>query len=128
MEFKQQNLGQLELEVLKIVWDKQPCTVFQVAEILAKQDGYARTTILTIIQRLTKKGFLKRTKIDGVWQYEACKEKKSVLSDMVGQFVERFFNGSSAGLLQHLTPDNLSPQEIEEIEKLLSHIRGGKRS
>jgi predicted transcriptional regulator len=128
MESKQNNLGQLELEVLKVVWTKQPCTVLAVAEVLSKQDGYARTTTLTIIQRLTQKGFLKRKKVDGVWQYEARKEKSSVLSGLVSQFVERFFDGSSAGLIQHLSPEKLSSQEIKELEKLLTQVRGGKRS
>ena len=57
MATKAQTLGKLELEVLKIVWTKPGCTVPEATEVLAARHGYARTTILTVIQRLHKKGF-----------------------------------------------------------------------
>ncbi len=50
----QQNpsLGELELEILKVIWRQQPCTVAQVAQLMASRHGHARTTVLTVIQRL----------------------------------------------------------------------------
>ena len=52
MTKKYQNIGALELEVLKVLWDRGQGSVMQVAEGLAKDKGYARTTILTVMQRL----------------------------------------------------------------------------
>ena len=113
------TLGQLELEVLKIVWDKQGCTVLEAAEVLAKQKGYARTTILTVIQRLHKKGFLSRTKEDGVFHYYATEKKTTVLGKLARQFVENIFEGSSANLVQHLTSGSVPPEELTRIRKII---------
>ena len=79
MTSKQENLGELELEVMKILWDRGRSSVLQVAEQLSKQKGYARTTILTILQRLHKKGFLKRKKEDGVYRYEPTQKRQQVM-------------------------------------------------
>ena len=57
------SLGDLELEILKIIWERQPCTFPQVADVMAERRGLARTTVLTVMQRLHAKGFLKRRKL-----------------------------------------------------------------
>jgi predicted transcriptional regulator len=116
---KSKTLGQLELEVLKIVWDKQGCTVPEVAEVLAKQKGYARTTTLTVIQRLHKKGFLKRNKEDGVFHYYPTEKKTTVLGNLAKQFVKNIFEGSSADLVQHLTSGDVPPEELVRIRKII---------
>ncbi len=127
MQEKINNLGELELEVLKIIWDIQPCTVQKVAEILADRNGYARTTILTIIQRLTQKGFLTRSKVDGIWHYQACQKKNNVMSSLLSQFIDKVFDGSCSGLLQHLAPEKLSKKELSELENLLNKARKGEK-
>ena len=119
MEQKAQTLGQLELEVLKIVWDKQGCTVPEAAEVLAKQKGYARTTILTVIQRLHKKGFLNRKKEEGVFHYYPTEKKTTVLGKLARQFVENIFEGSSASLVQHLTDGSVPPEELARIRAII---------
>ena len=113
------TLGQLELEVLKIVWDKKSCTVPQAAEVLAKQKGYARTTILTVIQRLHKKGFLSRKKEDGVFHYSPTEKKTTVLGNLARTFVDSIFEGSSAELVQHLTTGEVTNEELVRIRKII---------
>ncbi len=113
------TLGQLELEVLKIVWDKQGCTVPEAAEVLVKQKGYARTTILTVIQRLHKKGFLTRKKEGGVFHYYPTEKKTTVLGNLAKQFVENIFEGSSASLVQHLTSGDVASEELIRIRQII---------
>jgi predicted transcriptional regulator len=119
MAKKAQTLGQLELEVLKIVWDKQGCSVLEVAEVLAKQKGYARTTILTVIQRLHKKGFLSRKKEGGVFHYYSTQKKTTVLGNLAKQFVQNIFEGSPASLIQHLTDSDVGAEELTQIRKII---------
>ena len=119
MAKKTQTLGQLELEVLKIIWDRQDCTVPQVTEILTKQKGYARTTVLTVIQRLHKKGFLTRQKQNGVYHYYPTEKKNTVLGNLAKQFVQNIFEGSPASLIQHLTESDVSPEELTHIRKII---------
>jgi predicted transcriptional regulator len=126
MKAKTQTLGQLELEVLRIVWDKQGCTVLEAAEVLAKQNGYARTTILTVMQRLHKKGFLSRKKEEGVFHYYSTEKKTTVMGKLARQFVENIFEGSSASLVQHLTSGDLSAEELERIRKVIDDALAGE--
>jgi len=119
MAKKAQTLGRLELEVLKIVWDKPGCTVPEVAEILAKQKGSARTTILTVIQRLHKKAFLKRKKQRGVFHYYPTQKKTAVLGNLAKQFVRNIFDGSPASLIQYLTESDVSADELTQIRKII---------
>ena len=98
------TLGQLELEVLKIVWDKQGCTFPEAAEVLAKQKGYARTTILTVIQRLHKKGFLSRKKEGGVFHYYPTEKRTTVLGNLAKQFVENIFEDGEWAILEWKDP------------------------
>ncbi len=116
---KQRGLGELELDVLKVLWKKGESTVADVAEALSPKRGYARTTILTVIQRLSKKGFLRRSKRNGVFHYRPTKEKKKVMASMVKQFVDAFCDGSGVSLVQHLTETNVSDKELAEIRQVL---------
>lgn len=113
------TLGQLELEVLKIVWNKHGCTVLEAAEALAKQKGYARTTILTVMQRLHKKDFLNRKKENGIFHYYPTEKKTTVLGKLARQFVENIFEGSSANLVQHLTDGSVPPEELVRIRQII---------
>ena len=121
MTEKTQTLGQLELEVLKIVWDKQGCTVLEAAEVLAKQKGYARTTILTVVQRLHKKNFLTRKKEGGVFHYYPTEKKNAVLGNLAKQFVQNIFEGSPVSLVQHLTEGEVSAEELTHIRQIIDN-------
>jgi BlaI family penicillinase repressor len=116
---KQENLGELELEVMKILWDRGRCSVLQVSEQLSKQKGYARTTILTILQRLHKKGFLKRKKEDGVYRYEPIQKRQQVMGRLLNQFIDRVFDGSSTSLVQQLTGAKMSEEEMDQIKAII---------
>ena len=119
MAKKQETLGELELEVMKILWDRGRSSVLQVAENLAKQKGYARTTSLTIMQRLHKKGFLKRKKEDGVYRYEPTQKRQQVMGRLLSQFIDRVFDGSSTSLVQQLTGARMSDEELKQIKAII---------
>jgi len=119
MAKKQENLGELELEVMKILWNRGRSSVLQVAENLSKQKGYARTTILTILQRLHKKGFLKRKKEDGVYRYEPTQKRHQVMGKLLNQFIDRVFDGSSTSLVQQLTGAKMSDEEMDQIKSII---------
>jgi predicted transcriptional regulator len=119
MAKKQETLGELELEVMKILWDRGRSSVLQVAENLSRQKGYARTTILTIMQRLHKKGFLKRKKEDGVYRYEPTQKRQQVMGRLLSQFIDRVFDGSSTSLVQQLTGARMSDEELKQIRSII---------
>jgi len=128
MAKKQQSLGRLELEVLKIVWDKQKCTVGEVAGTLAKSRPCARTTVLTVMQRLHAKGFLKRRKVGGILQYSPTKGRSLVMSNLISQFVDKFLDGSPAPFVAYLAQSKaLTDEQAEQLHELTEQLKMGAK-
>ena len=117
------NLGELELAVLNEVWEKPGSTVQEIAEIMAKQRDCARTTVLTVMQRLHTKGYLTREKVDGVFRYTPTKERGVVVSDLIGQFVKRVMDGSTAPFLAYLAnaPD-LTTEQADQLREIVEEL------
>lgn len=66
----QKALGSLELEVMKVVWKNEKCTVRDVVEDLREEKALAYTTIMTVMDNLYKKRFVKRVKIGKTYHYK----------------------------------------------------------
>ena len=117
------SLGELELEVLKIVWERQPCAVQEVAELLWERDGYARTTVLTVMQRLQAKGFLKRRKQGGLFRYSTTEARKAVMSRLVGKFVDRVLDGSPLPFVSYLAESKgLTEAQARKLRAIVREI------
>lgn len=128
MTEEQKSLGELELFILKTVWEIPECTVQEVAETAAEKRNCARTTVLTVMQRLHAKGFLTRRKVNGVYRYTATQERGAVLSSLIGQFVDRMLDGSSAPFLTYLSKrEDLTPAQIEQLQKIIHDLEPNEK-
>ena len=97
----QSNLGQSEWEILRYVSEHQPVTVREVADHMAADKGLARTTILTVMERLRAKGFLVRRKQADVYRYSPKKSIAELSQGLVQGFVDNMLNGA----LSRIYPD-----------------------
>src|SRR4051812_25576625 len=94
METPPPNIGRAELEILRYVSDHHPVTVRDVADHVSATKGHGRTTVLNVMARLCRKGYLTRGKVDGVYRYSPRVPKKDLLRTLVRDFVERALGGS----------------------------------
>jgi predicted transcriptional regulator len=109
-----------ELEIMKIVWRSGASTVRGVYEDLLERRRIAYTTVMTMMNILEQKGYLKKTQKDRAYVYQAAKPQKQVIRGMVREFVDRVFNGSAEPLLLHLVEDRrLSEEDLDEIRRML---------
>src|SRR5271157_458005 len=105
-----------ELEIMKIVWERESATVRDVYETLLERRKVAYTTVMTMMKILERKKYLKKTELDRAYVYRPAQPKRQVIGAMVKEFVNRVFNGSAQPLLVHLVEDHkLTPEELEEI-------------
>lgn len=105
---------------MKIVWQKGEATVRDVYETLLEHRKIAYTTVMTMMRVLEKKGYVKTHRENRAFVYRPTRPQRQVLRSMVREFVDRVFNGSAQPLLVHLVEDRrLSPQELEELERLI---------
>jgi len=116
-------LGHLELDVLQYIADHHPVTVREVATHFAETSGQARTTLLTVMERLRTKGYLTRRKSGGVLRYAPTLSKAELLHQVVGNFVQDILGGSVSPFVAYLTQSSLlNDDEIRKLEGLLKRI------
>jgi BlaI family penicillinase repressor len=124
---KKAVLTEQELEIMKIIWKKGASTVRDVYEDLLSQRKIAYTTVMTMMGILEQKGYLKKSADDRAYVYTPTRPQSEVVGNMVQDFVKRVFNGSAKPLLVHLIEEKkISPEELDEISKVLKGKRGKK--
>lgn len=106
---------------MKVVWELHQATVRGVYEKLREQRPIAYTTVMTMMNILEQKGFLKRQQAEGrAYVYHSARPKSQVIKAMVQDFVNRVFNGSAEPLVVHLVKDrHLSEKELKEIARMI---------
>jgi BlaI family transcriptional regulator, penicillinase repressor len=108
-----------ELEIMKVVWQREHATVRDVYEALLEKRKVAYTTVMTMMKILEQKKYLKKSQADRAYVYRAAQPQRQVIGAMVRDFVNRVFNGSAEPLLVHLVEEHdLSREDLEEIARL----------
>lgn len=94
-----------------------------VSDHFAAEEGLARTTSLTILERLRSKGYLARRKTGASYLYAPADAPGTAARDIVGGFIRRSLGGSVSPLLAYLAdaPD-LSADEIAQLRKLVEEL------
>jgi predicted transcriptional regulator len=119
MRSRSATLTSGELEIMKIVWERESVTVRDVHDALAENRKVAYTTVMTMMKILEQKKYLKKTLADRAHVYRAAQPRKTVVGAMVRDFVNRVFNGSAEPLLVHLVEEHdLTPEDLDEIASL----------
>lgn len=123
MRRKSTTLTELELEIMKIVWDHDTVTVRDVYETLLKRRKVAYTTVMTMMKILERKKYLKKDQAERAYVYRPTQPRRQVIGAIVRDFVNRVFNGAAEPLLVHLVEEHdLSKKDLAEIAR----IRKGK--
>ncbi len=121
MRTKSRTLTEQELEIMKVVWNLQTATVRDVYEALLRRRKIAYTTVMTMMNILEEKGYLKKRAEDKAHVYRPAQPKARVIRAMVQEFIERVFNGSAQPLLVQLVKDrHVSEKDLAEISR---HIK-----
>jgi BlaI family transcriptional regulator, penicillinase repressor len=119
MRQRSRTLTEQELEIMKVIWERDRVTVRDVYEALLERRKVAYTTVMTMMKILEQKGFLKKSQEDRAYLYRPAQAKRQVIGAMVKDFVNRVFNGSAEPLLVHLVEEHhLSQKDLEEIARL----------
>ena len=96
------ELAPLELDCMRALWILGPATVRDVRDRIAPHRPRAYTTIMTILDRLARKGSVERSKVGRAYLYRANLSAEEARTHAVGQVIENFFGGSPEALLSQL--------------------------
>lgn len=121
------SLSEAQLEIMNVVWDGGEVTVTLVWNALARP--VARNTVLTLMDRLEKKGWLKRRADGQTHFYSATSPRAASLGRVVRRLVDSAFAGSADALvLALLEGRGVSDEEARRIRRLIDDARnGGKK-
>jgi len=120
---KKNQIGKAEMVILHYVQDHHPVSVREVADYMAETNGKARTTVLTVMERLRKKRHLKRAKVDGVYHYSPRIPRKDLMQNLIGSFVDETLGGSLCPFVTYLTEKaDLTEDELKELKHLVDAL------
>ncbi len=112
-------------EIMDIVWDSgdDGVATSEIWQRIQEKRDVGRTTIVNQVDRLEKRGWLKRRKTDGNLRFTAAMKREEVETQLASEFVEHFFSGSVSRLVSSLFgSDKLSDADVEEIRKLVREL------
>jgi BlaI family penicillinase repressor len=112
---------ELELEILKILWQTEPANVRQVRDSLANVRDLAYTTVMTTMSIMADKGYLKRKKDGRRFVYEAVYREKKTSRNILQDVIDRVFGGSTKAVMQHLLETSeIDDEELKQIRLLIN--------
>jgi predicted transcriptional regulator len=128
MASKQPKPTAAELEILRVLWDSGPSSVREIQRTLDKVKPTGYTTVLKLIQIMTDKGLVTRDEDQRPQIYRVRYRREQTQRQLLHDLMERAFGGSVKALvLQALATKKSSPEELEQIERLLDRMEGGTK-
>ncbi len=117
-----------ELEILSVLWERGPCTVREVHEVLSKRKPTGYTTILKLMQIMNDKGLLNRDDSTRAHVYEAKQPQENMQRQIVGDLLDKVFAGSAMKLVMHaIENERTSAEELAQIRGLLDEFERGEK-
>jgi predicted transcriptional regulator len=124
---KRHQITELQLAILRLLWESGEATVAEIWEALHAERGLAQTTLATIISRLERRGVLARRSRARQYVYRALVTEEEVQHSMVSELTERLFEGDVPTLVNHLlTAQDVSPGDLARIRDMIKAAGSSK--
>ncbi len=118
------TLGEMEIQVMRLIWEHQPCTERQISDLVRQQRTVARTTVLKTMQRLEAKKLLVRVPGEGPVRFRAAVEEDRIVPQLIRRFVKRILGGSPEPLVAYLAEShNLSVKDLESLRTIARKVQ-----
>ncbi len=118
------ELGELQRAVIEVLWKEDGATVHQVRDALAGERRPAYTTILSVLQKLEKNGWVAHRKEGRTYVYTACRSRGEEGANSLRSFVDKVFAGQPTLLFEHLIQDErIGAEELDELRRMIEKKR-----
>lgn len=127
MNADDRTLTPTEWHVMECLWLHAPCTGREATEYLAQTAGWSRSTTLTMLRRMSEKGFIACQEIDGVYAYTPLIRQEEATLSETRSFLDRVYHGSVSMMLSAFTKKQpLTKEEIAELYAILDEAKEAK--
>ncbi len=121
----QVELTEGEWEIMKVIWEKQPCTAGTVQEELAQTRDRAYSTVKTTMDRMVEKGFLRIERLRNLQLFSSCISEVQAKRGELRRMLHRAFDGALTPMMQFLIEhEGLSAEEAAQLRKLADQAEG----
>ena len=122
---KTHRLGDLQLRIMKVLWERGEATVAEVLDALDDTDTtLAYTTIATMLRKMEGRGLVSHRAEGRSFIYRAKVASEDVSRSMANHLVDRLFEGSLLEAVNHLLSSReVSRDELRQLEKLIAERR-----
>jgi predicted transcriptional regulator len=126
-----QPLTDLQLVILRVLWDRGSATAAEITDALRTSRGLAQQTIATILSRLEKRGIVRHETQQRQYVYSAVVNEPDVRRTMLAELTDRVFEGDVAALVsQLLSTGEMSPGDLARVKALIAdhEVKGGRHA
>lgn len=114
-----------ELAILRVLWDKGPCTVRDVHEAVYADTDIGYTSSLKIMQNMLAKGLVTRSEDARQHVYAAAVSERPTLNRLVRGWMDSAFAGSSLALaMRALDARPVAPEELAQLKAMIRKLEG----
>ena len=115
------RLGDLQLRIMKALWERGEASVADVLAALGPRAGLAYTTVATMLRKMEGRGLVRHRSEGRRFLYRPAVSPDAVTRSMADDILERLFEGRLADLLSHLlSTREVSREELRELERLIA--------
>jgi predicted transcriptional regulator len=120
------RLGDLQLRIMRVLWDSGATTVSEVQQRLGRQ-RLAYTTVATMLRKMEERGLVDHLEEGRKFLYRAVVSMDEVTRSMTGDLVDRLFDGSLAEAVSHLLESReISREELDRLEQLIQERKSNR--
>jgi BlaI family penicillinase repressor len=121
------ELTEAEWDIMKVVWEKEPCTAGTVQETLAQSKDLAYSTIKTTMDRMVEKGFLEIERMRNLQLFKSCISQVDAKRGEFRKMLKRAFDGALTPMMQFLIEhEGLSKAESAQLRELVNKAKNKK--
>lgn len=122
------TIGDQELALLQHIDECDTASVGEVAAGFGESRGLARSTVLTMMERLRAKGYLRRRQVKGMYRYNTATGAAEAVRSAVGSFVEKTLSGSVSPFVAWMSEHaEVSDDELAELEALVAQLQSRRK-
>ena len=120
------SLTDLQLAIMRVLWDRAEATVVEVQTRLRPERDLAQTTIATLLSRLEKRGVVQH-RLDGrQFVYRPLVTEQDVRRSMVSELTTLLFDGSPEALMSHLLRSrDMAPGDLDRVKRMIADAEVG---
>lgn len=125
---RKSTIGDQELALLQHIDDGGTASVGEVVASFGEPRGLARSTVLTMMERLRAKGYLRRRQLKGMYRYSTATGPAEAVRSAVGSFVEKTLSGSVSPFVAWMSEHaDVSDDELAELEALVAQLQSRRK-